>query len=105
MLLAIFGSVLISIPVALAARSGLDLGSMVTVVVLLGLMMTLYILLADRLLRPRNGLPPGTSEDDVAALLRQGDKMQAIRLYRKIHGGRLKDARKRIREMAARSDH
>jgi ribosomal protein L7/L12 len=50
----------------------------------------------------REGLypPPGGGSDaHVAALMAQGEKSLAIRLYRELHGGGLKDARIAVEEM------
>jgi ribosomal protein L7/L12 len=52
--------------------------------------------------RSRGLLPPADkcSAADIAALIGRGEKLLAIRLYRELNGGGLKDARLAVEELA-----
>lgn len=101
------GLAMFIVPLAAAWRAGLPAGEIGG-----GLALATAVLalsgrhVAKRRARARlEGIypPPGRGSDaDVERLLRQGEKMLAIRLYREIHATDLMTSRLRVEEMAAR---
>jgi hypothetical protein len=99
--LLLLGLGLIAVPLAVAGRFGLPVWPLAALV---GAVATLALLLGRasrvRLQRARQaGIYPkaGQGDDgDVERLLRQGEKLLAIRLYRELHGTDLKTARRAV---------
>jgi hypothetical protein len=46
-------------------------------------------------------MPPGASDRDIARIARDGDGLRAIRWYRTVHGGGIKEAKEAVERMAA----
>lgn len=102
--LLLLGVALMVSALIVAARFGLPvwpLAAIVAAVVSLALLLDRAS--RSRLQRARRaGLYPGEGQGDdgdVERLLRQGEKLLAIRLYRELHGTDLKTARRRVEEM------
>lgn len=101
----LFGLLCWIAPVVVALKAGLSLQ------LIAGVLGLLVLIPATLLLRSRSPLaearrrglcpPSGSGSDaDVAALLARGEKLLAIRLYRELHGGGLKEARQAVEAMA-----
>ncbi|KAF0220611.1 MAG: hypothetical protein FD174_935 [Geobacteraceae bacterium] len=104
LLLTGLGLAMIIAPLAAARQAGLPAGWLGAI--LAGLAATAALLGWWTGLRQsrarRTGIypPPGTGSDaDVERLVRQGEKMLAVRLYRELHGTDMKTSRLRVEEM------
>jgi hypothetical protein len=101
--LILFGLLCLIAPVTGGAAAGLSW--QIIVAVPFGLVLALTVLMlksGSRLARARSRgiLPPAgsCSDADVAALMARGERHLAIRLYRELHGGGLKEARQAVDE-------
>lgn len=88
-------------PVAVARAAGMGWSLITAILAGLIIVPGLLLRLSDRNLRRAraSGLypAPGTGSDaQVAALLARGEKILAIRLYRELHGGGLKEAKEAV---------
>lgn len=88
-------------PVIAGLAAGLSMQFIAAVVVGLALVLTVLMLQSRSGLakaRSRGLCPPAgsCSDADVLALMVRGEKLLAIRLYRELHGGGLKDAKKAV---------
>jgi hypothetical protein len=109
LLVLLLGLAMIVGPLAAAHRAGLPAGIIGGVLAAV----TALLALLNRQTRKRRARarrdgvypPPGRgSDEDVVRLMRQGEKLMAIRLYRDIHATGLKEAKERVEEMAARTE-
>jgi hypothetical protein len=100
----LLGAAMIAVPLALGAGQGIPVGPILAVIAFL----FAVVFISGRRLRLRrrrveqSGLypPPGQgSDEDVERLLRAGEKLLAIRLYREVHGTDLKTSRQKVREI------
>jgi hypothetical protein len=106
-ILLLLGAAMVAAPLALGAGQGIPVGPILAVIAFL--FAVIFISGRQWRLRRRRvrqaGLypPPGQGNDqDVERLLREGEKLLAIRLYREVHGTDLKTSRLKVREMAER---
>jgi hypothetical protein len=106
-ILLLLGAAMIAAPLAVGAGQGIPLGPVLAVIVFL----FAVVFISGRRFRLRRrrvqqaGLlpPPGQGTDeDVERLLRAGEELLAIRLYRELHGTDLKTSRLKVRAMAER---
>jgi hypothetical protein len=100
----LFGLLCWVVPVALALKAGISPRLIAAVLGILTLIPAALLLRSRSALaeaRSRGLCPPaGSGSDaDVAALLAQDEKLLAIRLYRELHGGGLKEARLAVEAM------
>jgi hypothetical protein len=105
--LLLLGIALVAVPVAVVWRQGYPVWPLAIILVLVVAAALLLDAGNRRQLRNarRAGLypPPGRASDaDVERLLRHGERVLAIRLYREVHLTDLKTARMRVDEMFAR---
>lgn len=92
-------------PVAVGIAGGLSWRIITAVLVGLVLVLTVLMVKSGSSLakaQRRGLLPPAgsCSDADVMALMARGEKRVAIRIYRELHGGGLKDARLAVENMA-----
>lgn len=83
---------------------------MLFLVLFIGLAVVIALVLTDRYFRARSqslrasGLYPAVGQGtdaDVVRLAEGGHKIEAIKLYREIHGGGLKEAKQAVEALAA----
>lgn len=103
----LLGAAMVAAPLALGAGQGIPVGPILAVIAFL--FAVIFISGRQWRLRRRrveqSGLypPPGRgSDEDVERLLRAGEKLLAIRLYREVHGTDLKTSRLKVQEMTER---
>lgn len=108
-LLVCFGLLCFIVPVSVGIAAGLSWPGITAVLAGLVVLLTVSMLKSGSSLakaRSRGLLPPAgsCSDADVIALMARGEKLVAIRLYRELHGGGLKDARLAVEAMVRDAD-
>jgi len=96
-----FGLLCLIMPVVAGLAAGISLPIIIAVPAVLVLLFTVLMLKSGSSLakaRSRGLLPPAgsCSDADVLALAARGEKIMAVRLYRELHGGGLKEARQAV---------